>query len=82
MPLDSRKKSRQNKMVCSKSFEMKELREIGQKKADQLRNFLMLWIGIIDEGFQMEGKECKAQERLMILRKRFLPVRKRCFCMG
>ena len=50
--------------MCSKSFETQEVRQIGQKEAEELRGFPILWIGIIEEVFQMEGKECKVHERL------------------
>ena len=63
MELDSRKKSRRDRMMRSKSFDMQEVREIGRKEAGELRGFLVLWMGTIDV-FQMEGKECEVQERL------------------
>ena len=63
MELDSRKKSRRDRMLRSNSFDMQEVREISRKEAGQSRDFLILWMGIIDV-FQMEGKECKVQERL------------------
>ena len=64
MKLDSRKKSRQDRMMCSNSFETQEVREIGWKEAGGSRGFPMLWMGAIEDVFQMEGKECKVQERL------------------
>ena len=48
----------------SNSFDTQEVREIGRKKAGESRGFPILWIGIIEDIFQMEGKECKDQERL------------------
>ena len=66
MELDSRKKSRQDSMMLSKSFETQEVREIGRKEAGESRGFPILWIGIVEDVFQMEGKECKVQERLKI----------------
>ena len=54
MELDSRKKSRRDRMMRSKSFEMQEVREIGWKEAGESRGFPILWMGIIDV-FQMEG---------------------------
>ena len=48
----------------SKSFEMQEVRDIGRKEAGESRGFPILWMGIIEEVFQMEGKECQDQERL------------------
>ena len=63
MELDSRKKSRLDRMMCSKSFDTQEVREIGQKEARESRGFLILCMGIMENVFQMEGKECKVQER-------------------
>ena len=51
-------------MMRSKSFEKQEVREIGRKEAEQSRGFPILWMGIIKDVFQMEGKECKVLERL------------------
>ena len=59
MELDSRKKSRRDRMMRSKSFETLEVREIGRKEAGESRDFPILWMGIIEDVFQMEGKECK-----------------------
>ena len=64
MELDSRKKSRRDSMMRSKSFDTQGVREIGRKKAGESRCFLILWMGIIEDVFQMEGKECKVQERM------------------
>ena len=64
MEFASRKKSRQNRMMRSKSFDTQEVREIGRKKAGEQRGFPILWMGIIEDVFQMEGKKCKNQERL------------------
>ena len=64
MELDFRKKSRQDSMMRSKSFGAQEVREIGRKEVEQSRGFPILWMGIMDDVFQMEGKECKVQERL------------------
>ena len=64
MELDSKKKSRQDRMMRSKSFEMQEVREIGRKEAGESRGFPILWMGIIEDVFQIEGKECQVQERL------------------
>ena len=63
MELDSRKKSRWDSMMRSNSFDMQEVREIGQKEAGESRGFPILWMGIIEDVFQMEGKECKVNER-------------------
>ena len=64
MELDSRKKSRRDSMMRSKSFETQEKREIGRKEAEESRSFAILIMGIMEELFEMEGKECKVQERL------------------
>ena len=64
MELDSRKKSRRDRKMSSKSFATQEERDIGRKEAEELRGFPILWMGIIEDVFQMEGKECEDQERL------------------
>ena len=64
MELDSRKKIGRDKMMRSKSFETQEVRKIGRKEAGESRGFSILWIGIIEDIFQKEGKECEFQERL------------------
>ena len=51
-------------MMRSKSLDTPEVREISWKEAGESRGFPILWIGIIEDVFQMEGKECKVQERL------------------
>ena len=48
----------------SKSSETQEMRKIGRKEAAESRGFPILWMGIIEDVFQMEGKECEDQERL------------------
>ena len=64
MELDSRKKSRRHRMMRSNSFDTQEGREIGRKEAEESRGFRILWMGMIVNVFQMEGKECEHQERL------------------
>ena len=64
MELDSRKKSRRDIMMRSKSFDKQDVGEIGWKETGESKGFLILWMGIIEHVFQMEGKECKVQERL------------------
>ena len=64
MELDSRKKSRRDSMMRSNSFDTQEVRKIGQKEAGESRGFPILWMGIIEDVFQMEGKKCKDQGRL------------------
>ena len=60
MELDSRKKSRRDKMMRSKSFETPDVREIGRKEAGETKGIFILWMGI------MEEKQCKIQESLKI----------------
>ena len=64
MELDSRKKSRRNRMMRSNSFDTQEVRAIGRKEAEELRGFPILCMGIMENVFQMERKECEDQERL------------------
>ena len=64
MELNSRKKSRHDRMMHSKSFEMQEMTEIGQEEAGEWRGFPILQMRIMEDVFQMEGKECRDQERL------------------
>ena len=64
MELDSRKKNRWDGMMRSNSFDTQEVREIGRKEAGESRVFPNLCIRIIEDVFQMEGKECEDQERL------------------
>ena len=62
MELDSRKKSGLDRMMRSNSFDTQEVREIGRKEAGQSRGFPILCMGIMEDVFQMEGKECEDQE--------------------
>ena len=64
MELDSRKMSRRNRTMCSISFETLEVRAIHQKEAGESRGFPILCMGIMEDLFRMEGKECKDQDRL------------------
>ena len=64
MELDFRKKSRLDRMMRSNSFDTQEVREIDQKEAGESRGFPILWMGIIEDVFQMEGKEYEDLERL------------------
>ena len=70
MELDSRKMSRRDIMMRSNSFDTQEVREIGRKEAGESRGFPILCMGIIEDVFQMEEKECEDQERLMMLKKK------------
>ena len=82
MELDSRKKSRRDRMMRSNSFDTKEVREIDPKEAGESRGFPILCMGIMEDVFQMEGKECKDQETLKMWRRKSTPERGRCFSMG
>ena len=64
MELNSIKKSKRDSMIRSKSFDMQEVREIGWKEAGESRGFPILWVGIMEYVFQMEGKKYRDQERL------------------
>ena len=64
MELDSRKKRRRDRMMRLNSFDTQEVREIGRKEAGESRSFLILCMGIMEDVFQMEGKECEDWERL------------------
>ena len=64
MELDSVKKTTLDRIMRSKNFETQEVSEIDRKEAGESRGFTILWMGIMEDVFQMEGKECKVQERL------------------
>ena len=82
MELDSRKKSRHDRMMRSKNFETHEVRKIGLKKAEESRVVPILWKEITEDVFQMERKKCKNQERLKMCGRKFMPERGKCFSMG
>ena len=70
-------------MIRSESFETQEVREIDRKKAGESIAFPILWMGIIENVFQMEGNECRDQERLKVRgRRKFKQEKGRCFGMG
>ena len=64
MELHSRKKNTRDRMMRSNSFDTQEVREIGRVEAGESRGFPILWMGIIEDVFQMERKECKNQKIL------------------
>ena len=64
MELDPGKKRRRDRMMHSNSFDTQEVREIGRKEAGESRGFPFLCMGIMEDVFQMEGKECEDQVRL------------------
>ena len=51
-------------MMRSISFDTQEVREIGLKKAGESRGFPIFRMGIMEDVFQMKGRECKVQKRL------------------
>ena len=53
-------------MMRSKSLDTQAMREIGRKKAGESSGFPIFCVGIIEDVFQMEGKECEDRERLKI----------------
>ena len=65
MELDSRK-SRRDSMMRSKCFKMQKMRKIGRREAGESKGFPILWMGMIEDVFQIEGKKCKVQERLKV----------------
>ena len=82
MELDFRKKSTRDSIMRSKTFETLEVREIGRKEAGESRGFPILWMEIMEDVFQMEGKEFKVQEIFKMCRRKSMPERGRCFSMG
>ena len=80
MELDSRKKSRRNRMMHSISFDTQEVKDIGRKEAGESRGFPILWMGIIEDVFKIKEMECKVLERLKI--RKSMPERERCFSIG
>ena len=82
MKLHFREKNRHNRMMHSKSFGSQEVREISWKKSGESRDFPILWMRIMEDIFQMEGKECKDQERLKMCRRKSKSERGRRFSMG
>ena len=58
------KKGRRDCLMRSKSFDTQEVKEIRRKEGGESRGFLIFMAGIMEDVFQMEGKECKDQERL------------------
>ena len=73
MELDCRKNRRRDSMMRSNSFDTQEVREIGRKEAGEARGFPILCMGIMEDVFQTEGRECEDQERLKMLRTKSMP---------
>ena len=40
------------------------MREIGRKEAGESKDFPIMWMEIIEDVLQIEGKKCEDQERL------------------
>ena len=59
MELDSREKNKPDRMIRSKSFETLKVREISRKEAEESRGSPILWMEIMEDVFQMEGKKVK-----------------------
>ena len=51
MELDSRKKSRRDRMMRSNSFDTQKVREIGRKETGESRGFPILCMRIIEDVF-------------------------------
>ena len=46
----------------SKSFDTQEVREISRKEAGESRSFPILCMGIIEDIFQMDGKDVETRK--------------------
>ena len=57
MELDSRKKSKRDSMMRSQSFKTQKVKGIGRKEAGESRGIPILWMGMIEDDFQMEGNK-------------------------
>ena len=62
MKLDSTKKSRQNRMMRSNSFDTQEVREIGRKEAGESKGIPILWMGMMEDVFWMEERNAKTRK--------------------
>ena len=61
MELDFRKMSRRDSIMRPESFDTQEVREIGRKDPRESRGFAIVWMGILEDVFHMEGKKCRVQ---------------------
>ena len=59
MKLDSRNKRRRDEMMCSKSFNTLEVREISRKEAGESRGFPILCMEILEDVFQRNAESRK-----------------------
>ena len=62
MELDSRKKSKRNRMMRLKSFATQEVGEIGRKEAGESRGFPILSMGIIKMSFKRKERNAKSRK--------------------
>ena len=60
MELDSRKKSRRNKMMRSKSFDS-QVREIDRKEAGKLKGFPIYQMGITKMSYRWKERHAKSR---------------------
>ena len=82
MELDSKKYRRRERTMRSNSFETQEVRQMGRNEAGALRGLPILWIGMMVDAFQIEGKVCDDHERLKMCRRREMPEGGKCLSMG
>ena len=61
MELDSKKKSRRDRMMRSKNFDTMEVREIGRKEAGESRGFPILWMGIKKDVCRWKERNAKSR---------------------
>ena len=64
------------------SFDVQEVREVGQKETGESRGFPNLRSGITEKDFSIKVKECKYQEKLKMQRRRSIPEQGSCFSKG
>ena len=79
---DSRWKVRRERIKRSKSLEMQEVREMGRKEDGEEVGFSGLWMGMIEVGFQQEGKVWEYQDLLKRERRRICAGSGKCFSKG
>ena len=61
MELDSKKKSRRDKMMRSKSFDTQEVREIDPKEAEESRGFPILRMRIMKMSSKWKERNAKSR---------------------
>ena len=79
MELDSRKKSRPDRMMRLKSFETQEVREIGRKEAGESRGFP---IGNNGQCLPDGRKGMRSPGKIENVKKKVHDRARRCFSMG